>query len=150
MVPEQQRRRWDDGWPGELLLSPEELQGCLEQALAQSARTGTPIAVLVAYRADLKLSPAPSSEPLAAAAVAIHNLTRPSDYVGVTDNLILAILPNTTASGAWIVAERITASLRAREATKPWRITPVTHAEQFGTAARLLQAIRKLTSEFAA
>jgi hypothetical protein len=132
------------------LLSAGELEGCLEQALLQAERAAMPLAVLCAYRVDLKLSPHPAAEVAATAAITIHNLTRPSDYTAVLDDIVVVILPETTVAGAWVVAERIGAALRARQGTKPWRVTPVTHAEQFGSAARLMQAIRRLTSEFAA
>lgn len=150
MPAELHGRRWDDRWSGGRLLAPEELEPCLEQALLRAKGDGTPLAVLCAYRADLVLSPHPAAEVAATAAIAIHNLTRPTDYTAVFDDVVVVVLADTTAEGAWVVAERISAALRAREGTKPWRVTPVTHAEQFGSAGRLLQAIRRLTSEYAA
>jgi hypothetical protein len=145
------RRGLEDAWTGGALLAPEEVEGCLADALEQARVCSVPLAVLCAYRPDLRLSPHPVAEVAAAAAIVIHNLTRPTDSTGViAGDTVIVILPNTTADGAWVVTERILAALLTREGTRRWNVSPITHAEQFGSARHLLAAVSRLAGTYAA
>jgi hypothetical protein len=149
-VADEMRRRWDDTWAAGELLAPEELEACLAHALLQSQQRRTPLSIICAYRADLVISPRVPSEIAAAAAIVVHNLTRPTDYTGVLGDVVVVVLENTAVEGAWVVAERINAALLNREGAPRWRVTPISHAEQFGSARKLIEAIQRLTSQYAA
>lgn len=116
----------------------------LKSEFDRATRMGRPLSVLALVRRDLPLGI--SAKLLQEASVAVRTATREYDAAGVIgDRIIVVVLPETNATGANVVAERLRQELANRNGGRAvWSALVLPDAEKYEDVDRLIAALVRL------